>query len=326
MQYRTFLSGFLYGCLAVMAFCAVLFVLSSGFQSKRADRGWAPTLVTAKTAYLENTPSPKAVVISGSNGLFGIDTRQLSGMLAVPAYNAASFAALSWPYVDYYALQHLEAGDYAILPLELTYYGGYDRLNSETVLTAHAVGLDYFFSLPVEDKLSYLRLLNGKFVWQQIRDRFVPMLEERRSRYFSYTLQPSGDIDLSAAVPAPAVVEQGAISPPELPGGRITEALCSSIEDMRTRGIHVLVTQPNIYIKAGNIPRYESFMQDAARQVEGCGATFVSVPGHGIMPLEAMLDTGFHLNESGRYRRTRELGQALCEAQVPCDSSAVAGD
>lgn len=319
MAYRKFLNGFLFGFITLACLCVATFFLTAGFRSQHAGVGWAPTLIKAKMETLEQAASPKAVIVSGSNGLFGIDAGQLSATLSVPVYNAACFGGVTWPYLDYYALRSLKAGDYAILPLELGYYTNNNTINSATVVTAHAVGLEYFLSLPTEEKISYLQMMTLKFARQQLQERFQPFRTKRTFKYFNYTLQPNGDIDLSQAISLPdAVVKEAQDSVPSEPSPEAMAMICNTVKQLQNRGVRVIFTEQNSYTLEKNHANYRSFMGKVAEAVERCGATFVTVPSEGMLPLEDMLDTHLHPNAEGRRKRTEELAPALCRAGLPC--------
>lgn len=304
------------GCLALLA---IAIVASSGFIDLNG-RGWTAEMVRQRTEILASTQSPRLVVVAGSGSLFGIHAKDLGRRTGWTAVNAATHAALSWDYIDFFALSHLHSGDVALLPIEYEYLvRAKGNFNSLTVRAAHENGMEFFWSLPIGGKIQYLRLLSSTNVYLQIVGKFgfgrVDVIG-----YWKYPSDLRGDIDTSVGTPSPARVTEAASKPMT---ARISEMnvsiLCRSIKRLSGAGVKVIVTEPNIFDGTLYNRLLISEMRNSMMEIaESCGATYLSVPSKGLMKLDDMLDTRYHLNSRGRAVRTIELANALCAEVLSC--------
>ncbi|HWK14658.1 MAG TPA: hypothetical protein VNS02_09705 [Rhizobiaceae bacterium] len=285
-----------------------LFVLSAGEIT--GTHGWTANIVRERELAVSRSQPNRLVIVAGSGGLFGIAAVELSRRTGRPAVNASSHAALRFDMLDYYFLQRLVRGDVLLLPLEFQYYydGPPQEMNTLSVAAAHAVGLGYFWSLPLAEKAEYLRLLDAGFLWMQLRsavgvDRFEPV-----RGYWRYASHWNGDIDTWGGAAKP--VEPMWVRSKVEPGAK--SRICKTIRALVDRGVKVIGTPPNAYVSDQTRGAARSILSDASMMFRECGGSFISPAGDGFASEGDMLDTNFHLTARARMKRSELLADALC--------------
>ncbi|MGO6879484.1 hypothetical protein ACC734_16845 [Rhizobium ruizarguesonis] len=83
---------------------------------------WIQDLYTLKGQVAANTTSPKILIMSGSNAMFGIDSRLLASIIGKPVVNMATHGGLSFDFLTKQVLPHVKGGDIVVVPLEFEYY------------------------------------------------------------------------------------------------------------------------------------------------------------------------------------------------------------
>lgn len=79
---------------------------------------WLKNLYSYKDHIAAQTKSPKIMVISGSNSLFGLDSGIVSRRTGLPVVNLAGHAAMDLEYFYIKVRKHLRDGDVVVMPLE----------------------------------------------------------------------------------------------------------------------------------------------------------------------------------------------------------------
>ncbi|MET0743405.1 MAG: hypothetical protein ABWY78_08560 [Microvirga sp.] len=340
---RRFHTGFACAVLLTMAGLVGVNLASAGLSnwSSKSDATWAAWAFRKKRDLIEREGSGRVVIVSGSNGLFGISAAELTRLTAHDTINAATHAGLPFELFDEELLRRLRPGDIALLPLESSLYLRQDQPDSLGVHVAHQVGLGYFHALGVAQKVDYLRLIEPGFVIGQYQES----LSEDRARllfdavartgYFRLGIDARGDVDLAEVVPDPRKVAAEAGPGPRTdvaetranqrakrpPAGFVRKGavICRSVRALVARGIRVIGTPDNVYIAAAAAIRARQGVLESARALyEGCGGEWVAPEGEGLQPLDRMYDTPLHLNQAGRRLRTFELARALCEKALAC--------
>lgn len=106
-----------------------------------------------KEAIARSVPSPRILIVSGSNGLYGINALSLEKAMGIPAVNFATQVQVSLDYLLDKAKQNLRPGDIVLLPLEFEFYWRQDETTA--VFSDYVLGGDpaYFHSLPWQERL-----------------------------------------------------------------------------------------------------------------------------------------------------------------------------
>lgn len=79
---------------------------------------WLKDVYSYKDHVAQKTPSPKIIIISGSNGLFGMDSGIISERTGYPVVNLAGHAAMDLEFFYVKLKEHIGEGDIVVMPLE----------------------------------------------------------------------------------------------------------------------------------------------------------------------------------------------------------------
>jgi hypothetical protein len=252
-----------------------------------------------KLGYASELPSPKLLILAGSNGRYSHRCAQFSAVLHRPCANASIAAGIGLDFLLDQFGATLRRGDLIYMPLE---YGQYSMSEADmhrgvqnAVLLRHQH--DYLWSLePSRIVEAYSApdlpfLIRGAAEMTLARAKF-----QRRTNIESLTLQ--GDqqghtLDMSAAY-ADALT-QATYPDSRVPATSFAEdALGAFLRDAKRRGIIVV----------GGLPTVPEGTPIAAEDIErirklyvGNGQHFLSTPTQSRYPRSCFFDAVYHLNE-----------------------------
>ncbi len=273
--------------------------------------------IHAKIARGLVVPSPKLVIVSGSNALAGIDTQALGKALSVRAFNFGLAASFGPGFQSFEAAKILKPGDAALLPFEYLAYD-YEKPRDSLVDAVYTCGTDYLRSLPLQEKLFFVLAARP----QRIVDSALFLARPRASADIialaaadvgPFGQRPQGDF------PAHAVaIEAGSANQPlaihmddRSPGAA---AIAGFVAWAHAHRVVVLATWPNTL----DLPQYRGSpafarIRDFYRSL---GVDVVGTPEDAMLPASLMGDTVYHPNRTGMAIRTARLVAALREDRV----------
>src|SRR6185295_2579109 len=124
-----------------------LFILQ--FDNGTSAEYWIYKEMILKKQFAEQIKTPKIIIISGSNALFGVDSHLLAAKSHKPVVNLAIHAGLPLDDILNFATEVADRSDVIILPLEWEYYSGNFLHPSEwTIQQVVAWNKAYFYALP----------------------------------------------------------------------------------------------------------------------------------------------------------------------------------
>jgi hypothetical protein len=140
--------------------CWLIFLVAVGFQigAPTETSSWTYRTFLIKSKLAQSVKSPKLMVLSGSNGLYGVSCEMMQKETKIPCVNAGVGVYLTVDYLMRAARDWAKPGDLVILPLEYEYYA-YNGI-------PQAGFIDYVFSrdpnyLKVVDFLSQVRFFSS---------------------------------------------------------------------------------------------------------------------------------------------------------------------
>lgn len=110
---------------------------------------------------------PKIIIVSGSNSMFGISSKEMSALTGYPVINLAMHGAMDIDFLFFQIKEQVNEGDMVILPLEDVYYTRQkptDFFISEVML----LGWHYFYSLSPMEFVKFIVSVKPKRVWDGI--------------------------------------------------------------------------------------------------------------------------------------------------------------
>jgi len=329
------LPSFLFGLvLGAIALAATLTGLVLG-QLGNAHLGslWVDQVVEKKLAAARAAQGPKILLISGSNSMFGINSRTLEETYRRPVINLGVNAGLLLPLVLEQAKPAMGPGDIAIVPLEYPLYYHEDELNAvllDYLLSRadHFWNASFWMKIQVIAKASFPRLREGY--------KGLPPGYVLTGFYGPHKIDERGDqIGTSRADRTPAL-HQEALATPVRRYGRETspnalgwKILADFGAYARSRGT-CLIFVPSAFMER---PEYRSdpierqFYQQLPDRVRSLGFPYVGDPFDFMMPPEEFLNTDYHLVDEARQRFTQKLIAVLgtnperyCDGRASSDS------
>lgn len=117
---------------------------------------WVKNCYQYKDYRAEEISGKKIIILSGSNGLFGINGAVLQKQLGYPVANLAAHVYLDIDFLFYKLKQHMKDGDIVILPLEFEHYSRKAKLSNWFTKNMMAWGQAYLAQLSLTQLLHFV--------------------------------------------------------------------------------------------------------------------------------------------------------------------------
>ena len=280
---------------------------------------------------------PKVVFVSGSNVLFGIDSRQLSVYWDRPVVNYGVHAGLGLAYTLERSKQVLESGDIAILPLEYEFFQEEHDYSETLLIHMTANDPDYFYALPVVEKVRVM----GKMPLKRLRKGLKSAFREK-PREEDGGGSVAGNDSIYSIENINADGDQINLEPEKLgvrDRNRIArlkavKLITPEISDY-SRGIFsdylawarandvCLIVMPSnhVYFDAYRGPVYSDFLHNIRDYFMESRVPYIGDPYDYMYEKPYYFGDRYHLNSHGVEKRTRQIMQdtgsdlaALCES------------
>jgi len=130
---------------------------------------WVYDVYNKKTKLSKKIKTNKIIIVSGSNSLFGIDSKLLSKELGKKVINFSVNAGVMLPYTLYKAKKVIKKGDTVLLPLEYSMYNYNGEPNEQMIDYIFSRDFDAFYSLTKKEQfymfwnITFRRIYNGYF-------------------------------------------------------------------------------------------------------------------------------------------------------------------
>ena len=278
--------------------------------------------ILEKDRLIRSTPSPKLILVGGSNLAFGIDSKQLEDSLGLKVVNMGLYAKLGLRYMLAQVRPYIRKGDVVVVVPEYDqFYGDYangDHTLNTALLYAPADRIpDFIRSYSIVDVVLRPRV-------EQARRSFLKAAASavgRKNQFFPPDTNPVynrnsfnqyGDV---VAHLGKKGMDPDSIFVRELPPlkdfnrGTLND-LNAIDEDARTAGAHSYFMFPS-YIDRSyniNIPAIDALRQKIAG---GTSMPIVGTPADFVYPKQYFFDTRYHLNGEGRDLRTLKMIEVL---------------
>ncbi|TNC82435.1 MAG: hypothetical protein C9356_03140 [Oleiphilus sp.] len=319
-------------------------VIGSTLQT---DEYWTRAIYDYKQHAAKQSEAPKVIVLSGSNGMFGVDSSLLGQTLGRKAVNLAIHGDLDISFLYQQLSETMAPGDWVLMPLEYEYYTESKDLSLEFVSSMVAWGEDiYLKHLSLPEYVKFLVSIPKQRMWAglvrggapRILRRGQPTLYEdpetiinevlknnraKPARFNGYThlsLNLEGDIDAPYRHQKNVLefVRKGETYLPEnfevssrfIRYFKKIEALVAEREG------HLLLTWP---VSVRN-PHFDLgkpvFQQRAAHFVRTLGESNIQIachPAYFNLDYRLFFDTSYHLNTKGKRMRTKQLAECFQE-------------
>jgi hypothetical protein len=272
--------------------------------------------VRSKHERLDDLPSPKAIIIGGSNGAFGIDSERLERALCMPVANMTIHASLGFRFMVEEIKGSLGEGDLIIATIEHSGYDDPQKYTDAHILTVdRAPGMVAF--LPWYERprvllgVAVMRLHGIWKIWTGAWKNDTP-----HSVYRASGFNDQGDLVSHLNVER-YPVERQSTNPRYEPGVArafwpIVDELADSLAKYHASMVFVW---PAVAQSSANPPMDRSI----ALAMEEHGQTMLGRAEDYIYPDTTFHDSHHHLRAPGRQIRTTRLINDLCSApEVSC--------
>jgi hypothetical protein len=311
---RSISLGFLSG--AILFLSVFLFQLGVPTQIK-GDAAWIDFLYTTKSQIARSISSPKLLVVSGSNSLFGISCKTIHDRLEMGCVNFGTHAGISVDYMLYRTKAVAQPGDTVILPLEYSVY------------TDNGQPRDVFIDYVVSRDPKYLLSLNpisiSKFIFgisfDRLKTGIITKFNPKPDQFYIQTpyhpdhINEYGDQTYNLVT---NIAEKQAQALDQIqPMTQLVYYIQSSygmkrIQEFVTwchkHNIQVLATWPNTvwfeFYRGKTQTEYWQSIKDFYHRIQ---VPVLGQPEDFMYDKSLFFDTLYHLNDQGVNKRTQQL-------------------
>jgi hypothetical protein len=312
--------------------CALLGVaiLLSGFLISHYDAHAGDdnylAAVLEKDRLIRTTPSPKIILVGGSNLAFGIDSRVLQDSLSVNVVNMGLYAKLGLRYMLAQVKPYIRAGDIVIVVPEYDqFYGSFsegDNTLNTALLYAPADRIsDFVKSYSVIDVVLRPRVENVRRSFlvavadaAGLKDKYFP--PDTNPVYNRHSFNRYGDVvsHLGKKSMNPDSIYVKPLPPPKEFNNRTLAELNDIGDVARERQAHAYFLFPS-YIDRSYVINTSAIAWLQHRLESDMRIQILGTPRDFVYPSAWFFDTRFHLNELGRGPRTIKMIEILRDAR-----------
>jgi len=328
---------YLFLSFTLLSFLAYLLIFFSQLGSSIKAEWWIHDVKIKKEQIASHVNKNRIVIVSGSNGLFGFNSQELSTLTGHNVVNLAMHASLDLSYYRMLIDKNIKKGDIVIMPLEYGYYSRGNEYSDWFVSNMKSWGMDYLNWLPLTKKIEFISKVDWKSVITGALTPDRSVLAEKniilkdkgnvKGYYYGYsykTLTPLGDINrtpyhtsyISDMISNPdkyeSILSYGKSDP------LISDYTIEELEKIKkitsSRGATLFITWPaTMKTKFFNEhdPDSLSFTVSLKKQLSNNGFDVICNNFYANINPTHFLDTHYHLDSVGAKIRTESLFKCL---------------
>jgi hypothetical protein len=316
---------FILKCSLLAAAVVISGILVSQYDTRAADNNYLAA-VLEKDRLIRTTPSPKIILVGGSNLAFGIDSRTMQDSLGLRVVNMGLYAKLGLRYMLAQVKPYIRRGDVVVIVPEYDqFYGKFsdgDNTLNTALLYAPADRIpDFIRSYSVVDVILRPRVENARRSFLEasadllgVKNKYFP--PDTNPVYNRHSFNQFGDVvsHLGKKSKNPDSIYVGPL-PPAKEFNRKTVGELNDIGDAaRERGAHAYFLFPSYIDRsyAINAEAIDTLRQRLSRDMR---VPMLGTAKDFVFPSSWFFDTRFHLNEVGRGPRTMKMIERLRQAR-----------
>jgi len=278
--------------------------------------------VLEKDRLIRRTPSPKVILVGGSNLAFGVDSRMMQDSLGMPVVNMGLYAKLGLRYMLAQVRPYVARGDIVVIVPEYdqfygTFADGDNTLNTALLYApADRIG-DFVRAYSVVDVVLRPRVENARRSFMQaaasaagVKEKYFP--RDTNPVYNRRSFNSFGDVvtHLGKTGKHPDSLYAGPLPPHARFNDRVLEDLNTIADVARDRGATALFMFPSYLDRAYSINAV-AIGQLETELKSGMRVRVVGGPADFVYPGSLFFDTRYHLNQRGRTIRTLKMTTEL---------------
>lgn len=257
-----------------------------------------------KDVLLEETPSPRLILVGGSNLSFGINSEMMADSLGLNPINTAIHASIGLEYMMDSTLDHVKSNDIVIVVPEYShFFGDYGHGQEEllrTVLDVDRSSLSnlslnqWFNVVPFIPKLSLSKLKPTEYIVSDNREVGI---------YDRAAFNRYGDVDVHRLLAGQKVKPQNPIT--EDFNDKILAGLVKFEHEVQAAGGTVYISFPGL--QADSFENIEAQITEVETQLRAQNLLILGTPERYKMSEEFIFNTPYHLTGEGVDFRTKLL-------------------
>lgn len=325
-QHGNHVGRFLAKCgLLAAAICLSGFLISQ-YDTRVSDDNYLAA-VLEKDRLIRTTPSPKIILVGGSNLAFGVDSRMMQDSLNVNVVNMGLYAYLGLRYMLAQVRPYIQAGDIIVVVPEYDQFYGKFSEGDNTVNTAllyaprDRIG-DFVKSYSIVDVVLRPRVenirrsfLTGTADLFGVRNKYFP--PDTNPVYNRHSFNSYGDVVSHIGKKSK---NPDSIFVKELPSLKeFSERALDELNDIgdvaRARGAHAYFLFPS-YIDRSYAINTAAITRLGQTLTQDMRIPILGAPKDFVYPANWFFDTRYHLNELGRKPRTVKMIEILRAARA----------
>ncbi len=306
-------------------------IVGSGFLVSRYDTRASDdnylAAVLEKDRLIRSTPSPKIILVGGSNLAFGIDSRMMRDSLNVNVVNMGLYAKLGLRYMLAQVKPYIRPGDVVVVVPEYDQFYGKFSEGDNTLNTAllyapsDRIG-DFVKSYSVVDVVLRPRVENVRRGFLQaaadafgMKNEYFP--PDTNPVYNRRSFNQYGDMmsHLGRKSMKPDAIYAGNLPPAREFSRAAVEELNDIADAARSRGAQVYFLFPSYMDRAYS--NNSGAIADLQRRLKKeMRIPILGTPKDFVYPSNWFFDTRYHLNELGRGPRTTKMIEIMRAART----------
>ncbi len=269
--------------------------------------------VVQKHERLASLPSPKVIIIGGSNAAFGMDSERLEKALCKPVVNMSIHASLGFQFMVEEVKNEIGPGDMVIVALEHSGYSQPAKDNDMLVLTAdrYPEALAWMPTYLRPKVMAGVAVMRMQGAWKLVSGAWKG--KEGDPVYRSSGFNTYGDVISHLDRPArPPERQQHVEHHPPLFGSNFLPLADTLASRVSKAGGQLVFVWPSIARTSFKAEYHEAMRTGLQLH----GYTMLGNTEDYVFPDTAFYDTHYHLRAWGRQERTTRLIRDLCQAEA----------
>ena len=296
-------------------------VLASQYDVRKVDNDYIAA-VLEKDRLIRNTPSPKIILVGGSNLAFGIDSHMMQDSLGVNVVNMGLYAKLGLRYMLAQVKPYIRKGDIVVVVPEYDqFYGSFangDNTLNTALLYAPADRIgDFIKSYSIIDVVLRPRAENARRAFLHAaaaaigrENQFFP--PDTNPVYNRHSFNDRGDVisHLGKKGMNPDSIFVRGLPPMKTFNKKTIDDLNSVVETASATGARSYFLYPSFMVRAYKVSD-ASIDSLRSRIAKDSKMPMVGHPRDFVYPDSLFFDTRYHLTGAGRALRTVKMIDVL---------------
>jgi hypothetical protein len=312
---------------AVLSLAIFLTGFALSEYDTHADDNSYVAAVLEKDRLIRTTPSPKIVMVGGSNLAFGTDSKLIQDSLGINVINMGLYAKIGLRYMLAQVTPYIQRGDVVLVVPEYDqFYGEYiegdNTLNTAMLYTPTDRIPDFIRSYSIIDVILRPRAENARRSFLRAaaaavgkKDEFFP--PDTNPVYNRHSFNEYGDAvaHLGRKGKDPDSIYVGPLPPMKNFNPEAIDVLNELSDAAAKRGARAYFMYPSYEDSAYTINKaaIDSITKKLREKMK---MPIIGTPTEFTFPKEMFFDTRYHLGATGRHLRTLLMIQTLKKAKV----------